>query len=254
MDSIPDSGKLLARLSHPCFPQPIDGNILVWRYVNLAKFISHLVSKSLALTRLDLFDDPYEGSQTAKTVAGIDAFLKNMSGPNSGYHELGKLVRANRSCTYVSCWHINEHESEAMWRLYAGAGGGVALQTTYKKLVESIEEQYGTYIGVVRYIDYSVASFPDANLFWPVMHKRASFSHEREVRLVRHIGSPVNQEESSPQILEMPWSIEKYVDNIFVEPYAHQYYYDAVHAVLASMSPGLLPKLRWSQMRNEPIF
>lgn len=249
---IPESGALAERLAHPCFPQPTDSAVKVWRYMALPKLISLIRSNSLHLARLDQFTDPYEGSTTARTVAGINAFLKQI-GTERGFHELANYYRKNRESVYVSCWHANEHESEAMWRLYGSSGGGVAVQSTYTKLVESIKTQHEVYIGSVSYVDYATASFPSANVFYPVMHKRMSFAHEREIRLVYHGGEPP-EPDRSPMSLVLPWDVDANCEKIYVDPYAPQYYFEAVKAVLETMAPLLLPRLEWSQMKAAPVF
>ena len=219
--------------------------------MSLPKLISLIRSNELQLIRLDNFTDPYEGSTTARTAAGIDAFLKQMS-PPGGYHEMFDIYRKNRKSMFVSCWHANEHESEAMWRLYGASDGGIAIQSTYAKLVESIAEQPDLYIGLVSYADYRTASFPDANVFYPVMHKRLSFAHEREVRLVRMSVAP--QDGETPAMLVLPWNVEAYCENVYVDPYAPAYYFEALRAVLETMAPPLLPRLQWSQMKADPVF
>ena len=220
--------------------------------MNLEKLISLIQLRMLYLAPLDQLADPYEGSTTQRTAAGIDAFLKNV-GSTNGYKELSDFYRKSRQTTFVSCWHANEHESEAMWRLYGGLSGGVAVQTSYAKLVKSIESIGEVYIGFVGYIDYATASFPDANAFYPVMHKRASFAHEREVRMVWYWGSPPEQD-SAPTHLSIPWDIEAFADQICVDPYAPGYYFEAVKAVLSSMAPALVSRLAWSQMKAVPFF
>lgn len=119
------------RPSHESFPQPDDGAIKVWRYLDLPRLISLLMSNQLKLTRVELLDDEFEGSVTrgdyeawrvnpdnAKTMARMRAEMKKMA--------------------YVSSWHANNAESEAMWRLYCGPREGVALRTSYEKLDRSI--------------------------------------------------------------------------------------------------------------------
>lgn len=249
---IPESSYLEARLVHPCFPQPEEGAIKVWRYMSLPKLISLLTSKSLHMTRLDHMSDPYEGSTTRRTAAGIDRFLKAF-GPERGYHEISEFVRKSREATFVSCWHANEHESEAMWRLYGGQGGGIAVQTTYGKLVESVRYHYDTYIGMVGYIDYEESSFPDANAFYPVMHKRMSFAHEREVRLVWYWGSP-SEPDKVPAHLTIDWDPSVHCECIYVDPYAPEYYFEAVKSVIQAIQPDMIQQLQWSQMKAVPFF
>lgn len=42
---------------------------------------------------------------------------------------------------YISCWHMNEYESAAMWKLYAKSSDAIAIQTTFQKLCESIGDE-----------------------------------------------------------------------------------------------------------------
>ena len=54
----------------------------------------------------------------------------------------------------VNCWHENEHESAAMWKLYIKSVEGIAIQSTYSKLKKSFINDEIIFIGKVKYIDY----------------------------------------------------------------------------------------------------
>ncbi len=253
-ENIPDSHRLENRLSHPCFPQPTNAQLRVWRYMDLAKFVWLLKEKRLFMSRLDQLADRYEGSLTAKTIEGIDEFLRQ-HGSTDGWAQMSELYRANQTTTFVCCWHANEQESEAMWRLYCGAAHGVAIQTTYQHLIGAIEREHEIYLGCVTYIDYEREWFPDANAFRPVMHKRLSFEHEREVRLV---ASPskfrASHPEPAPHALYIPWDSDARVERVLVDPYAPAYFFDAVEAVVSALAPYLKTRLVWSQMKAAPVF
>lgn len=253
-EDILNSLSLENRLRHPCFPQPSDASARVWRYMDLPKFIWLLKSSRLYLSRLDRLGDPYEGSLTPKTIEGIDLFLRQ-HGAKETWNGMSKLYRRNQATTYVSCWHMNPQESEAMWRLYCGEPHGVAIQTTYQHLIEAVESEHEIYVGCVKYIDYEREWFPDANAFHPVMHKRLSFEHEREVRLVT---SPskfrASPPESVPDALFIPWDSDARIERVFVDPYAPAYFFDAVEVVLGAMAPYLKERLVWSQMKSAPVF
>ncbi len=75
---------------------------------------------------------------------------------------------------------MNEHESAAMWKLYAQTNEAVAIQSTYQKLASCLPEN--VFVGVVHYIDYETQWLPEGNAMWPFVHKRKSFEHERELR------------------------------------------------------------------------
>jgi hypothetical protein len=54
----------------------------------------------------------------------------------------------------ITCWHKNEFESEAMWKLYAASGDGIAIESTESQLHEAISERESLVIGEVRYVDF----------------------------------------------------------------------------------------------------
>ena len=65
------------------------------------------------------------------------------------------------SYAYLSCWHMNEHESVAMWKIYqSGAPQGIAIQSTYRRLSEAITDDSGILIGTVAYADYATEVCP----------------------------------------------------------------------------------------------
>lgn len=57
-----------------------------------------------------------------------------------------------REFFFASCWRASDDESEAMWQRYCPSGQGVAIQTTYAKLRDSLPDH--THIGLVSYIDH----------------------------------------------------------------------------------------------------
>ncbi|MEW6330612.1 MAG: DUF2971 domain-containing protein [Pseudomonadota bacterium] len=248
------SGALEARLKHPCFPQPENTSIKVWRYMDFVKFVWLLTHKQLYFTRLDLLSDTHEGSVTPQTAKGIDKFLKSR-GAKVGWEQLSKIYQASRRTTFVNCWYASNNESEAMWRLYCGAGHGVAVQTTYASLVDSIKNNNDLFIGLVSYIDYEREGFPSANVFYPVMHKRLAFSHEREVRMVisptKYRAAPP---EPAPLGLTVEWDPTSLIEAVYVDPYAPEYYYEAAQSIVENLAPGLVRKLVWSQMKSVPII
>ena len=86
--------------------------------------------------------------------------------------------------TAINCWHLNSHESAAMWVLYLKSNEGIAVQSTYRKLLDSLVDEREIFIGKVNYIDYDNEIFLDRNALAPLVYKRKSFEHEREVRAI----------------------------------------------------------------------
>lgn len=244
----------LEKLQHECFPQPPDPQIRVWRYLDLAKFVWLLSNRKLWLSRIDLLQDSYEGTTPRILVAARDQYFKSEGLDNIAAQWPG-ITQRSRTATYASCWHSGNAESEAMWRLYCPSNEGVAIQTTYQKLVDSIADDRRLYIGLVTYLDYESQMFPLNNFFYHVMHKRISFEHEREVRLVKTLFEFMNPDATGgPVGIAVDWDIQAVVEAIYVDPYAPPYFADVVQKIVKGFAPNLEQLVRWSQMRADPMF
>ena len=91
--------------------------------------------------------------------------------------------------TCVSCWHQNNVESEAMWKLYTDSNKGVAIKSNISLLRKAINinNNIPVMIGKVQYIDYFDASLADLDFSnWENsggFFKRKEYSHENEIRI-----------------------------------------------------------------------
>ena len=129
--------------THPSFPQPPDTSTLAWRYMDLPKLLSLIVKRELYLRRLDLMPDKYEGLYPAQVPAALTQAIA-ASGAVAADRareiadHLANFAKESRKRLFVSCWHLGNIESEAMWRIYCGAGGGAAIVLPYTMLSASI--------------------------------------------------------------------------------------------------------------------
>ena len=242
---------LQSRLAHPCFPQPENPNVSVWRYMDLSRFIWLLSKRELYFTRLDRLQDPFEGSSTRKTIDGLRLVLEQIGLPDV-LNNLMALYRESRTTMYVNCWYCGDSESEAMWKLYCPNGNGVAIRCSYSQLAQSVAADEQVYIGCITYIDHEKHAFRDSNIFFPVMHKRVAFSHEHEVRLVKQVEKVKDTDQ--PLGVTIKWDPMEHVSAVFVDPYAAEYHFQAVSAILNSLSPGWSVPLNWSQIKATPVF
>lgn len=191
--------------NHPNFI-PLQHDAIIWRYLDLEKYYSFLKEKALFFCRADKFSDPFEGSlpkieaehrikeelRSAKLL-GLD-FDEEKS--TTIVADLGKMHRDLKKNTVVNCWHINNNESDAMWRLYLKDNEGVAIQTTCKliyDIIEKAKERIG--LSKIRYINYETdiwfhrTEYPHTNYntFIPFIHKRIEFAQENEFRLLHEL-------------------------------------------------------------------
>lgn len=61
-----------------------------------------------------------------------------------------------------------------MWSQYLRTQEGIAVQSTYERLCQSLAgyEDFQINIGMVNYIDYESDSIPNGNAIYPTMYKR----------------------------------------------------------------------------------
>ena len=168
------------------FHNPPPANAILWRYMDFTKFVALLEMKSLFFARADKLNDPFEGSFPERNIIARHTNL---------HPELAEVIQSFPSLmsafwmqltrfTLVNCWHESSHESEAMWKLYASASGGLAIKTRFDSFVNSFITEDTIHIGKVQYIDYDNDLIPEDDPLSPYLHKRKSFEHENEVRAI----------------------------------------------------------------------
>jgi hypothetical protein len=174
--------------AHSQFIPPDDETATIWRYLTTSKFVSMLDSSSLWFARADQFKDTFEGSSPRINVAArqppphlskedISAFQSLMENTASVKRQWVRYVAIN-------CWQMNATESTAMWDLYLPNKDGLAIQSSYGRLKDSLRTEEPVHIGKVRYIDYEHQVIEDDSALAPFVHKRKAFQHERELRAV----------------------------------------------------------------------
>jgi hypothetical protein len=73
---------------HPCFPQPTDPKVRVWRYIDFPKLVWSLTHNELVLTRVNTLDDKREGRHGRHFQLAIRlSALRRMRAANSPANE-----------------------------------------------------------------------------------------------------------------------------------------------------------------------
>jgi hypothetical protein len=139
-------------------------------------FVSLLSDEGIFLARADRLEDPWEGALSEGTkrswTEDLGCFTPTVQG--TVVNEISKHLWAMRRHTYLSCWHKNEQESAAMWKLYLKSEEGIAVQTTFGRLKSCLEQcSEVIQIGRVQYRDYSSLTIPGGT-FAPYLYKRLS--------------------------------------------------------------------------------
>ena len=207
-------------INNPNIKLPKDPNTVVWKYLDLSKFLDLLMSEKLFMSRSDKFEDQYEGTFSEPTFEEI----KKLSIDNPDFL---KYYKTHREKVAISSWHINEYESFAMWQIFTQNSEGLAIQSTIGRLQESLipEINLKQYIGEVNYIDYKKEHIPFDDMFFPFLFKRKSFQYEGEVRIITDIG------ESDIKIndgLKINVDINQLIEKIYIHPKSENWYKNLV--------------------------
>jgi len=152
--------------------------------MDFTKFVSLLDTEALFFARADTLGDPFEGSYTTAN-AQMRSLLEEQHDIPGFFEEIADVRREGRLYHFINSWHWSDFESAAMWSLYLRSGDGIAIQTTFDSLRSALAPaEDPVMLGLVKYIDYAQTPIPEGNVFWPFVHKRQSYEHEREVRAV----------------------------------------------------------------------
>jgi hypothetical protein len=164
-----------------------DGTI--WRYVDTVRLLALLEHRALYFCCIAELGDPFEGSLPRQDHAThLDAVFED--GADSGVptglflEQANQLAADPRRSTFVSCWHLSDHESVAMWRLYSEMGKGVAIVSSVARLRHCLPRI--SQVSAVRYLDFSTdsAHFRSAtpSAAELALVKRKEFAYEQELR------------------------------------------------------------------------
>lgn len=215
----------------------------LWRYMDLAKFVSMLKNSAIYFASPSSFEDLYEGAHgELKNKKAWDDFYLSFAratirtAPDNCWHyvqeetveedarRLIKQISTRKGdLNFINCWHQNDYESEAMWKLYSkNVANAIAIQTTFEKLKKQIGEKAS--IGKVKYIDYSKRFVGINEAYW---HKRKAFEFENEVRAIVHRSG------RRKDGIEIEIDLNELICNVYISPYAPSWFYELVKDIIS---------------------
>jgi len=276
-------------------PAELDRSTPIWRYQDLPKFVWTLANNSLWFARGDTFEDRFEGSTTQAVrnlySQELEAVVKDAA-PGFVTEAMAWMTtqrRASKQNNVVNCWHMNEHESAAMWKLYASAGQGVAIRSSIDRLLQSLPAGRASHptdgsagirlladtsnrdsrgvskviaidFGPVTYADYSdpvLTRRPGSREEY--FRKRKSFEHEREFRALAFalaVNSEGHVDLAVPVFpdggVAVPVDLDVLVEGLFVVPGAPSWFTQTVEATIERF--GKRFPVRQSRLDEDPIF
>lgn len=213
-----------------------------------------LVQKGLFFVRASVLPDSHEGSMPEANVKARD--IRNKALRNF-WKSRGNHRQWIRQWTKMSCWHMNEGESEAMWRLYSDSGKAIAIQSTFERLRGVLPKKI--LCGEIRYINYSNTVISEPSYVAPFMHKRESFSHERELRALTMDKWPQRsvsffdykaKAKNEGQLVKV--NLAALIEKILISPLAPDWYLNAARTVVRKY--GLKCRVSRSSLDSAPFF
>jgi len=256
---------------------PYKKDEMLFRYIDIQKLVLMVTENALPLSRITAFNDQFEGSYPPTWIEMERLVFRQFFGEMlpvkyredpDGYLEESKKREYNwRRNNFASCWHANDDESEAMWKLYAGYDKGVAIQTDIASLVEGLPSRYDNkghktpiHIDAVKYIDFK---HPDMSR-WKFgltpfyLLKRKPFEYEREVR-VRTILTPGwgNKEQGvEPEVegdyILLKTDLKRIVKRVILAPDCSGSYREHVSSVVKEH--GFDFRVEDSALAAKPVF
>jgi len=259
---------------HESFLPPDNHDVPIWRYMDITKFVWMLQNRALYFCQLLAMDDPFEGHYTEGMAGAEEAFVKDWFPPENESNEAkvkrDEAARKNfrfmldhiknmKQTMYINCWHMNEDDSLAMWKLYTPHGESIALRSTYRKLAQALPEQ--CYFGRVHYIDYRTAMFDMFQTFNFVVRKRRSFEHERELRAVIWDPSVANlgvrpvpfKKVNDNRGMVVPVDLLEIAEQVYISPSAKPPFFEVVRQLLQTYGLEKVD-VKQSEVNAPPAF
>ncbi|MCP1996567.1 hypothetical protein [Flavobacterium sp. HSC-61S13] len=195
---------------------PNDPDTIIWKYIDLSKFLDLLLAKKMFMSRSDKFEDQYEGTFSEPTYEEIKKIAIDKP-------EFLDFYKSHRKNVVISSWHINEYESFAMWQIFTKNNEGLAIQSTLGRLQKALEseDRVQQFIGEVNYIDYKKEHIPFDDSFFPFLFKRKSFQYEKEIRVISDV-TPLNL--SVNDGIKIHVDIHQLIEKIYIHPKSENWY------------------------------
>lgn len=251
---------------HEAFNPPPERATL-WRYMDIPKYLQMLSSHSIWFSRADLLGDPFEGSTTQITKDAVGALYNSFIPTDFADRSMdlfSKSLLMSKLRTYVNSWHCSEIESAAMWNLYRKEYG-ISIISSVERMKESFTWEDEIFPSRINYVDYETTFMPQGNVFWPFVHKRQSFEHEKEVRLIslsieasRALPHDVNAKtfaemaERTPVGYQVPTDLMKLIAEVRIDPSAPVWLASTIVEVTKRM--GFDFEVSQSVLGQDPIF
>lgn len=204
-------------------------DMVLVRYLDLAKYIDLISTKTLYVASAVEFEDSLEGTlpeQIREMYENDPEVIKHV-----GTKSIIEKEQENRIKNNVSCWTKGPKDNMALWKIYGESKQSIAIITTLEKLIHSTflwRDITGVTFKEVTYIDHS-GRLPDGiyTLSYDTFGlKHEAYEFEKEVRMVVTRSS---LKEPSPIRLKI--NPNDIIEKIIISPEAGMWFFDLVKNV-----------------------
>lgn len=206
---------------------PEKGIKILWKYLDLHKFVSLVTKKSLFFTRLDSLNDPMEGIKTK--------FLREHADLNKSINFDCSKIENWQSQNYVSCWFTSDRESMAMWNLYSNADS-VVIKVSFDLLKKEINNSFQKFVETennltirgksVMYhkLNPFDSSLPLQKFEFSALKKDVAYAYENEYRFLINVSSRIDNKE----FYEIPLDIDLLKLEVITHPKMEQWKFENI--------------------------
>lgn len=202
----------------------VSEDTVIFRYLDILKFLNLIVSKQLYFTNYKYFSDKYETEITEKflidfaTSADTDMENKTMQSLSNYY--------LNR---FVNCWNISETEQYLLWKAYCqNIYSGVVIKSSVKNLRDSLESLNELIFACDR-IQYISYSHKPEHIDKPVFTKYDFYSSENEIR----VSTIIDHSEENDKGVLIPIDLNILIDKIILS--SRSPYFQTITSVIESI-------------------
>jgi len=208
-----------------------DKNLIIWRYLDLWKFLDIIDNRKLYMSRADTFEDKFEGR--------IPVTKANELKDGHPLKNIDQFSEASlKKSSYISCWCSEQEETYPMWKIYSDYRGAVAIKSTVGDLIDSISEnEQNQYIGKINYVNPKGDYFFRGNTYQLFFEKRDYFVFENEIRIMTSLPYKNGRE-----LLELPFGTkieiipEKLINEIYLAPLADENFKNLIELKLRDIN------------------
>jgi|GEM_PF-757961 len=239
------------------YPTDADSDTVIWRYMDLGKFLSLVQNSQLWLSHRSTFKDPYEGRYSKPIAEEIQQERWGIDEPND---EDSAYFSDQNTEDYVSCWNMKQSQSAALWDVYTEGDNGVAIKSTVGALKEAIDwfpeskVAYQLQFGKVTY--HTTGEEPRGH-YAPIFTKRDIFDFENEYRIVLTSFDSLDDVEIDgvkiiPEVgigVKIDPSI--LIDEVYISPSAGGYLRDVVERLKCDYGPDY--SIKKSTLYDHPL-